>query len=64
MPYDGGRDGDSLVSFVNSNTGAQRRLGGELSEQAGRIASLDEIASRFLDGDQKVSGCFAIVHTA
>jgi protein disulfide-isomerase A6 len=50
--YNGGRDVDSFVSFINEKSGTKRQADGKLKAEAGRVASLDEIAAQFLGGDQ------------
>jgi len=51
--YDGGRDFKSFVDFINEKTGTKRGLDGKLDKETGRIASLDEIASKFADSSDK-----------
>jgi len=46
--YEVGRDIPSFVSFINEKAGTRRSADGKLDSQAGRIASLDEIASKFV----------------
>jgi len=49
--YEGGRDVDAFVDFINKNAGTFRSKSGELTSEAGRVSSLDEIASKFLSGN-------------
>lgn len=44
-PYEGERELDALVEFVNKNGGTHRNAEGNLLETAGRVASVDEIIS-------------------
>lgn len=46
-PYTSGRSEENFIQFLNSKCGLQRVAGGGLSELAGRIPSLDAIASKF-----------------
>ena len=49
-PYEGGRDLNDFVVFLNQKAGTYRKADGSLSEEAGRIESLDTIiksASQF-----------------
>lgn len=41
--YQGGRELDDFVSFINSNAGTQRNVDGSLKSTAGRIEALDKI---------------------
>ncbi|KAK6512144.1 hypothetical protein TWF481_001036 [Arthrobotrys musiformis] len=43
IPHDGGRELESLVEYINSQTGLNRLPGGGLNGKAGRIEALDEI---------------------
>ena len=43
--YDGGRELEDLVAFMNEKAGTQRNVDGSLSEVAGRIAALDQLIS-------------------
>ncbi|EKX51721.1 hypothetical protein GUITHDRAFT_102326 [Guillardia theta CCMP2712] len=52
--YDGGRDAESMIDFVNRHAGTLRKLGGGLREEAGIVASLDRHVEDFLrDRDPK-----------
>eukprot|EP00475_Leptophrys_vorax_P005922 TRINITY_DN1359_c0_g1_i1.p1 TRINITY_DN1359_c0_g1~~TRINITY_DN1359_c0_g1_i1.p1 ORF type:complete len:387 (+),score=60.61 TRINITY_DN1359_c0_g1_i1:84-1163(+) len=51
--YNEGRDLDAFVSFINEKAGTSRTTSGSLSETAGRIAALDEIAAEFLAAADK-----------
>eukprot|EP00475_Leptophrys_vorax_P045137 TRINITY_DN9288_c0_g3_i1.p1 TRINITY_DN9288_c0_g3~~TRINITY_DN9288_c0_g3_i1.p1 ORF type:complete len:293 (-),score=25.76 TRINITY_DN9288_c0_g3_i1:88-966(-) len=46
--YYGGRDVSDFLTFVNKRAGTSRAVGGGLSDAAGRLPSLDAIASAFL----------------
>jgi protein disulfide-isomerase A6 len=45
--YEGGRDLETLVEFVNKQAGTARRSDGSLLQTAGRVAALDALASGF-----------------
>jgi protein disulfide-isomerase A6 len=45
--YNGGRSPKDFVEFLNQRAGAERTVGGGFSAEAGRIAELDDVASRF-----------------
>jgi protein disulfide-isomerase A6 len=47
VPYTGGRSEADFVAFLNEQCGTHRAVGGGLNEQAGRVAQLDSLASRF-----------------
>jgi len=51
--YEGGRELDNFVTFINEKAGTQRNSDGKLSENAGRHTDLDAITSTFLSGDKK-----------
>jgi len=46
--YEQGRDVASFVSFINEKAGTKRKSDGRLEDSAGRISSLDEIATKFV----------------
>jgi protein disulfide-isomerase A6 len=46
--YEGGRDGQALVDFLNQKSGSERLLGGAFQDTAGRVPALDELAEEFL----------------
>jgi len=48
VKYSGGRSAKDFVEYINTNAGTQRTLGGGFAEGAGRIASLDALAKKFL----------------
>jgi len=50
--YSSGRDPESFVKFINEKTGTSRTLTGALGEKAGRVPALDELAAKFVSGDQ------------
>jgi len=54
-PYESGRDIPSFVEFINNKAGTQRRPDGKLSDMAGRVASLDDIAARFIEAGADVA---------
>jgi len=54
--YDGARDVESFVTFINNKAGTQRDKNGALSALAGRISALDAIVEKFLaEGADKAS---------
>jgi len=53
VPYEGSRDLDALVKFVNENAGTLRNADGTLNKKAGRIAALDAISIKFLEAADK-----------
>jgi len=48
--YDGGREINDLVSYVNQNSGTARSADGKLDSQAGRVSALDDLAKQFVSG--------------
>ncbi|KAF8661689.1 hypothetical protein HU200_056636 [Digitaria exilis] len=46
--YDGGRDLGDFVKFINEKSGTSRDTKGQLTSEAGRIASLDALVKEFL----------------
>jgi len=53
VAYEGSRDLEALVKYVNDNAGTLRNADGTLNKKAGRIASLDEIAAKFVAAADK-----------
>ncbi|KAF3908389.1 Thioredoxin [Orbilia brochopaga] len=53
--YDGGRDEESLVDFINERAGTARTPGGGLNDKAGTIAILDEEGSKYKEYYIKVA---------
>jgi protein disulfide-isomerase A6 len=54
--YDGARDVDSFITYINNRAGTQRDKNGALSALAGRIAALDEIVEKFFaEGSDKTA---------
>jgi len=51
--FEGARDLDALVAYVNEKAGTERDNQGRLGKTAGRIAALDEIAAKFADNSNK-----------
>jgi len=51
--YSSERDPASFVNFLNEKSGTSRTVTGALGDKAGRIPTLDEIAAKFVSGDQK-----------
>ncbi|KAG0471809.1 hypothetical protein HPP92_016355 [Vanilla planifolia] len=55
--YDGGRDLDSFVTFINEKSGASRDTTGQLTSQAGIVAQLDSLVKEFIvasDDERKI----------
>lgn len=50
--YEGGRDIQSFVDFINQKSGTKRNADGSLKEDAGRVAALDALAKEFASGDK------------
>ncbi|XP_006644146.1 protein disulfide isomerase-like 2-2 [Oryza brachyantha] len=46
--YDGGRELDDFVKFINEKCGTSRDTKGQLTSEAGRVAGLDALAKEFL----------------
>lgn len=51
--YNGGRELDAFVKFINEKCGTSRTPSGGLGETAGRVAELDALAKGFATGDHK-----------
>lgn len=43
VDYQGGREVEPMLDYINVNAGTYRTLSGELTEMAGRIKSLDDV---------------------
>lgn len=48
--YEGGRNEDDFIEFINAKVGTHRVAGGGLDSKAGTVASLDAIISKFSTG--------------
>jgi len=46
--YNGGRELEDLVIFINEKAGTERLPSGGLTEKAGRVAELDDLADEFM----------------
>lgn len=46
--YDGGRDLDEFVTFINEKSGASRDGKGQLTSKAGLVAALDDLVKEFV----------------
>jgi len=46
--YEGGREPQDFINFLNDKCGTFRKLGGSLNEKAGRVDKLDELATKFI----------------
>uniref|UniRef100_A0A0C9S5Z6 protein disulfide-isomerase n=1 Tax=Wollemia nobilis TaxID=56998 RepID=A0A0C9S5Z6_9CONI len=46
--YDGGRDLDAFVAFINEKTGANRDANGHLTSDAGKVPSMEALVKEFL----------------
>lgn len=55
QPYQGARDGQAFVDFLNGAAGTQRKLGGGLTSDAGRVAELADLVSGFLAREDKAA---------
>lgn len=55
ITYEGGRTEDLFLEFLNKKCGTHRVAGGALSELAGRIPSLDTLASTFFGGNSALA---------
>jgi protein disulfide-isomerase A6 len=66
--YEGGRELDDFVTFINDKAGTQRLASGGLNEQAGRISELDDLASGFNSNKEatlaKIDGVIASLQIA
>jgi len=51
--YEGGRDLEALVSYINEKAGTHRTSDGGLNEKAGKIEELDDLAKRFVSTSQE-----------
>jgi protein disulfide-isomerase A6 len=53
--YDGGRDLDDFVTFINEKSGTSRDSKGQLTSKAGIVAELDNLVKEFVSasGDEK-----------
>jgi len=50
--YEQGRDVQSFVDFINAKAGTKRTASGKLLDSAGRVDSLDALASQFAAGNK------------
>lgn len=53
VSYEGGRDLENLVEYINAEAGTSRTTSGSLSEKAGKIDVLDTIAAEFLEASEE-----------
>jgi len=53
LNFEGARELKDLVAYVNEKAGTSRDTHGKLGESAGRVASLDAIAAKFVDASNK-----------
>lgn len=49
--YEGDRSPQAFIDFLNEKCGTFRKIGGGLLPQAGRIATLDDLAAKYLAAD-------------
>ncbi|XP_038692104.1 protein disulfide-isomerase like 2-1-like [Tripterygium wilfordii] len=57
--YEGGRDLDDFVSFINEKCGTSRDSKGQLTSKAGNVASLDDLVKEFISaGDEEKKTVF------
>lgn len=59
VAYEGGRSEADFVSFLNNEAGTQRKAGGGLSSDAGKIANLDTLATSFMKDAAKRASVLA-----
>jgi len=52
-PYNGGRELNDLLKYVNEETGSKRTATGRLEDSVGRTPALDEIAKQFVASDKR-----------
>ncbi|KAK9280835.1 hypothetical protein L1049_003725 [Liquidambar formosana] len=58
--YDGGRDLDDFVIFINKQCGTSRDGKGQLTSEAGIVATLDSLVKEFLDaGNEEKKAVFS-----
>ena len=57
--YNGGRDLDAFVTFINEKSGTQRLANGDLNADAGTDAELNELAKKYAGGDKSVKAAIA-----
>jgi protein disulfide-isomerase A6 len=57
--YNGGRDLEDFVTFINEKAGTQRLSNGDLNAEAGTDAELNELAKQFSAGDRSVASTIA-----
>mmetsp|Transcript_55922 Transcript_55922/g.131673 ORF Transcript_55922/g.131673 Transcript_55922/m.131673 type:complete len:367 (+) Transcript_55922:95-1195(+) len=53
ITFDGARDGESIVGFINEHTGCQRALDGTLLPEAGVLATLEWLVADFMANPSK-----------
>ena len=53
--YEGGRNEDDFISFLNTKLGTHRVVGGGLDAKAGTVAALDAIIDKFTAGGNLAS---------
>jgi len=51
--YEGQREAQDFVTFLNEKCGTFRKLGGSLNEKAGKVDALDEIAAKFVGSNKQ-----------
>jgi protein disulfide-isomerase A6 len=54
--YEGARTEQSLIDFVNKQTGTFRSVGGRLSDAAGTIPSIDDVLQKIVDAGSDFAG--------
>jgi len=47
VAYESGRSGEDFVKYINERSGTQRVFGGDLNDDAGTVAELDELAKKY-----------------
>lgn len=53
--YDGPREADAIVEFLNQKAGTQRAANGALAPTAGRLHDFDDLAAEFLAASDKAA---------
>jgi len=53
--YEGGREVADFITFLNENADAKREPNGALAASAGRVAALDTLVRKYIDGDKSVA---------
>jgi len=54
--YEGQREAQDFVNYLNEKCGTFRKLGGALTENAGKVNTLDELAAQFISANKNEQG--------